>query len=93
MFLNSTGEFCIDVDLVEEMAVINPFDFILDDDEPIWRDQSLIADESRAGDATDLTAGAFLRAVAERLWLEPCFSCLRRRLLLPLARAQVTRQR
>jgi uncharacterized protein (DUF2126 family)/transglutaminase-like putative cysteine protease len=43
------------------------------DGEPIWRDESLIADETQRGDATDLTAGAFLRSVAERLGLEPHF--------------------
>ena len=43
------------------------------DGEPIWRDESLIADEQQRGDVTDLTAGAFLRGVAERLGLEPRF--------------------
>ena len=43
------------------------------DGEPIWRNETLIADESRRGNATDATAGAFLRGVAERLGLEPRF--------------------
>ena len=40
------------------------------DGEPIWRDQSLIADESQPGTATDCTAAGFLRGVAERLGLD-----------------------
>jgi uncharacterized protein (DUF2126 family)/transglutaminase-like putative cysteine protease len=40
------------------------------DGEPIWHDESLIADESKRGDATDVTAAAFLRGVAERLDLD-----------------------
>ena len=41
------------------------------DGEPIWRDDSLIADETQAGTATDVTAGEFLRGVAQRLGLDP----------------------
>ena len=41
------------------------------DGEPIWRDESLIADESQPGQATAATAEEFLRGVAERLGLEP----------------------
>jgi uncharacterized protein (DUF2126 family)/transglutaminase-like putative cysteine protease len=37
------------------------------DGEPIWRHESLIADESQPGDATEATAAEFLRGVAERL--------------------------
>ena len=40
------------------------------DGEPIWHDESLIADESRPGNATIVTAAAFLSGVAERLGLE-----------------------
>jgi uncharacterized protein (DUF2126 family) len=39
------------------------------DGEPIWRDDSLIADETQAGAATEVTAGEFLRGVAQRLGL------------------------
>ncbi len=41
------------------------------DGEPIWRDDSLIADETQADTATDVTAGEFLRGVAQRLGLNP----------------------
>jgi len=40
------------------------------DRKPLWHDESLIADESRPGDATVVTAAAFLSGVAERLGLE-----------------------
>ena len=40
------------------------------DGEPIWRDESLIADESRPGNATEATAATFLSGVAERLGLD-----------------------
>src|SRR5262249_12247325 len=43
------------------------------DGEPIWRDDSLIGDETKPGDATEVAARAFLCAVAERLGLEPRF--------------------
>jgi len=41
------------------------------DGEPIWRNDSLIADETQTGNATDVTAGKFLRGVAQRLGLDP----------------------
>jgi uncharacterized protein (DUF2126 family) len=41
------------------------------DGEPILRTESLIADESRPGNATDVTARELLRGVAERLGLDP----------------------
>ena len=40
------------------------------DGEPIWRDNSLIADETQPGNATAATAEDFLRGVAERLGLD-----------------------
>src|SRR6266436_4242733 len=40
------------------------------DRKPLWHDESLIADESRPGDATVVTAAAFLSGVAERLGFE-----------------------
>ncbi|HEY7219709.1 MAG TPA: transglutaminase family protein, partial [Candidatus Binatia bacterium] len=40
------------------------------DGEPIWRDEALIADETRPGTATNATAGLFLTQVAERLGLD-----------------------
>jgi uncharacterized protein (DUF2126 family) len=40
------------------------------DGEPIWRDASLIADESEPGHVTECGAAAFLGAVAERLGLD-----------------------
>ena len=40
------------------------------DGEPIWLNESLIADESRPGNATDATAATFLSGVAERLGLD-----------------------
>ncbi len=40
------------------------------DRKPLWQDESLVADESRPGDATVVTAAAFLSGVAERLGLE-----------------------
>ena len=40
------------------------------DRKPLWHDESLVADESRPGDATVVTAAAFLSGVAERLGLE-----------------------
>jgi uncharacterized protein (DUF2126 family)/transglutaminase-like putative cysteine protease len=40
------------------------------DGEPMWLAESLIADESRPGAATDATAAEFLRGVAERLGLD-----------------------
>ena len=40
------------------------------DGEPIWRHESLIADESRPGNATEATAATFLSGVAERLGLD-----------------------
>src|SRR5262247_2759227 len=40
------------------------------DGEPIWRHESLIADESRPGSATEATAATFLTGVAERLGLD-----------------------
>jgi uncharacterized protein (DUF2126 family)/transglutaminase-like putative cysteine protease len=40
------------------------------DGEPLWRDESLIADESRPGNATEATAETFLRGVAGRLGLD-----------------------
>src|SRR5262245_13609735 len=40
------------------------------DGEPIWRNESLIADESRPGNATEATAATFLSGVAERLGLD-----------------------
>ena len=40
------------------------------DRKPLWHDESLIADESRPGTATIVTAAAFLSGVAERLGLE-----------------------
>ena len=40
------------------------------DGEAIWLNESLIADESRRGNATEATAAAFLRGVAERLGVE-----------------------
>ncbi len=40
------------------------------DGEPIWRDSSLIADESEPGHVTKCGAAAFLGAVAERLGLD-----------------------
>jgi len=43
------------------------------DGEPIWRDESLIADEIHSGTATETTAQSFLRGVAERLGLDPGF--------------------
>ena len=43
------------------------------DGEPIWRDEALIADETQAGKATDVTASQFLRGVAERLGLDSSF--------------------
>jgi uncharacterized protein (DUF2126 family)/transglutaminase-like putative cysteine protease len=43
------------------------------DGEPLWSDESLIADETHPGSATDMTARAFLRGVAERLGLDPGF--------------------
>jgi uncharacterized protein (DUF2126 family)/transglutaminase-like putative cysteine protease len=41
------------------------------DGEPIWRDDSLIADETQPGKATAATAEDFLRGLAERLGLDP----------------------
>jgi uncharacterized protein (DUF2126 family) len=41
------------------------------DGEPVWRDGSLIADETQPGAATDVTAGEFLRGVAQQLGLPP----------------------
>ncbi|MGB7947091.1 MAG: transglutaminase family protein, partial [Candidatus Binatia bacterium] len=41
------------------------------DGEPILSAESLIADESMAGDATEVTAGEFMRGVAGRLGLDP----------------------
>jgi uncharacterized protein (DUF2126 family)/transglutaminase-like putative cysteine protease len=41
------------------------------DGQPIWLNESLIADESRPGKATEDTAAAFLRGAAERLGLDP----------------------
>jgi len=43
------------------------------DGEPIWRDEALIADETQAGKAPDVTASQFLRGVAERLGLDASF--------------------
>src|SRR5262245_33287669 len=43
------------------------------DGEPIWLDEALIADETRAGNATDAAACQFLRGVAERLGLDASF--------------------
>ena len=40
------------------------------DGEPLWCNQSLIADESRRGNATEVTAATFLRGVAERLGID-----------------------
>ena len=40
------------------------------DGEPIWRDDALIADESKPGAANELVAEDFLRAVAARLGLD-----------------------
>ena len=40
------------------------------DGKPLWHDESLIADESRPGAATIVTAAAFLSGVAERLGIE-----------------------
>ncbi len=40
------------------------------DGEPIWRDEKLIADESKPGAANELVAEDFLRAVAARLGLD-----------------------
>ncbi|HVO91597.1 MAG TPA: transglutaminase family protein, partial [Terriglobales bacterium] len=40
------------------------------DGEPIWRDESLIADESKPGAVDEQVAEAFLRGVAERLGLD-----------------------
>ena len=65
------------------------------DGEPIWRDDSLIADETQAGTATDVTAGEFLRGVAQRLGLNPrdIFPAYEDLVLLPVARAALARQR
>jgi uncharacterized protein (DUF2126 family)/transglutaminase-like putative cysteine protease len=41
------------------------------DGEPVWRDDSLIADETQPGKATAATAEDFLRGLAERLGLDP----------------------
>ena len=43
------------------------------DGEPIWQNDSLIADESKQGKANEKTAANFLRGVAERLGLEAGF--------------------
>jgi uncharacterized protein (DUF2126 family) len=40
------------------------------DGEPLWRDESLIADESRPGKVTAQSAGEFLQGVAQRLGLD-----------------------
>ena len=43
------------------------------DGEPIWRNTDLIADERKPGKADEALAGQFLRAVAERLGVDPKF--------------------
>jgi uncharacterized protein (DUF2126 family) len=40
------------------------------DGEPIWREDSLIADETQPGEAAAASAGEFLRGVADRLGLD-----------------------
>ncbi len=44
------------------------------DGEPIWDDPLLIADEHLPGQADEQTAGCFLRALAERLGLDPQYA-------------------